>query len=84
MADVVFILCAATSAVCVALLLRGYRRTRGRLIFWAAVCFAGLALNSLLVVVDEIVVPGVDMWWRTLPATVGLAALLYGMVREQP
>lgn len=83
MGTVVFALCALTSAACAFLLLRGYARSKARLLLWSGLCFVGLALNNLLLFVDLRVVPGTDLSvWRTLPAMVGLAVLLYGLVWE--
>ncbi len=81
--DIVYILCAATSALCAVLLTRGYRRSRARLLFWSAICFAGLAINNVLLVVDLRVVPEIDLsTWRLVPAVLGAAALIYGLVWE--
>ncbi len=81
MASLVYILCALTSLTCVLLLLRGYLASRARLLLWSTVCFAGLALNNILLFVDQVLVEGVDLSLvRTLPALVGLAALVYGLV----
>lgn len=81
MAKAVFLLCASTSLVCALLLLRAYRAGRSRLLLWSALCFAGLALNNALLVVDRLVLPGVDLsLWRQVPALTGIAALLYGLV----
>lgn len=82
-AIVVYVLCAATSALCAALLLRGYRRTGARLLFWSALCFAGLALNNVMLIVDVRIVTAIDLsTWRMLPAVAGTALLLYGLVWE--
>jgi hypothetical protein len=81
MAAIVYALCALTSIACAVMLYRGYRKTATRLLFWAALCFAGIALNNVLVFVDEQIVPATDLsFWRTLPALVGAWALVYGMV----
>ena len=83
MAEAVYALCAATSVLCALLLLRGYRDTRTRLLFWASLCFAGLALNNVLLCVDLILVPPVDLFvWRTAPAVAGMSVLLYGLIWE--
>jgi hypothetical protein len=85
MPEIVFALCVVTSALCLVLLVRQYRRRRTRLLFWSAVCFAGLAANNLLLFLDLVVFPGpaIDLsLWRTLTALVGLAALVYGLVQE--
>ncbi len=82
-ADVVYILCAATSSLCAALLFRGYRSSGARLLFWSALCFIGLALNNVLLIVDVHVVPEVDLsTWRMVPAVAGAALLLYGLIWE--
>ena len=48
MASVVYALCALTSLACAVLLLRAYRRSWARLLFWSGLCFVGLALNNVL------------------------------------
>lgn len=83
MATVVYALCALTSILCAALLLRGYARSRARLLLWSGLCFAGLALNNVLLFVDMRLVPEVDLSaWRSIPAVVGVGLLLYGLIWE--
>ena len=80
MAEIVYILCAATSIACAVLLLRAYRRTSTRLLSWAGVCFLGLATNNIVLFIDLVLVPDVDLfWWRTIPALAGVLLLLYGL-----
>jgi hypothetical protein len=80
-ATLVYVLCALTSSACAFLLLRGYGRSRVRLLLWSGLCFAGLALNNILLVIDMRVVPEMDLSvWRTLPALAGIGLLLYGFV----
>jgi hypothetical protein len=83
MAAVVFILCAITSAICLALLVRTWRQTGGRLVMWTAICFAGLALNNLLLAIDQVALKHTTLGWRAVPAAVGLCALLYGLLVEE-
>ena len=74
-------LCALTSVTCAALLLRGFARTRARLLLWSSLCFVGLAVNNLLLVVDLWVEPEVSLSsWRGAAAFVGLLPLLFGLV----
>jgi hypothetical protein len=81
MAESVYALCAVTSALCAILLVRSYRRTRLRLLFWSAFCFVALAANSVLVFVDLVVVPQTDLVLvRTLTAVVGLGGLLFALI----
>ena len=83
MALLIYLLCALTSLLCAGLLLRGYRRSRARLLLWSTVCFAGLFLNNALLVIDVRVAPDIDLSvWRSLPALLGVAALLYGLIWE--
>jgi hypothetical protein len=83
MADAVYLLCAVTSLACAGLLLRGYARSRVRLLLWSSLCFVGLALNNVLLVVDFIILPERDLsLLRNLPALVGLALLVFGLVWE--
>ena len=82
-AIIVYVLCAATSALCAVLLLRGYTKSRARLLFWSGLCFTGLALNNLLLVIDVRVIPAIDLsLWRTIPALIGISLLVYGLVWE--
>ena len=79
----IYLLCALTSLMCAVLLIRGYRRSRAPLLLWSAVCFSGLFLNNLLLVIDVRIGPDVDLSvWRSLPALLGVGALLYGLVWE--
>ena len=81
--DLIYVLCAATSSLCAILLLRGYRNSRARLLLWSAVCFFGLALNNILLVIDVRVLPGVDLsLWRIVPAIIGAGALLWALIWE--
>ena len=80
-ADVVYVLCALTSAACAVLLWRGYRQSHARLLMWSSICFMGLALNNVLLILDVRVLTQVDLAaWRTVPALLGVAALVYGLV----
>lgn len=84
MAELVYILCAATSVWCAWLLLRGYRRSRAGLLFWSGLCFVGLALNNITLFVDLVILPAeVDLTVpRALLAVAAMAVLLYGLIWE--
>ena len=83
LATVVYILCAVASFLAAGLLLRAFLATRQRLLFWTCVCFLGLAANNLILFVDKVVTPDVDLsLWRNLPALLGAMALLYGLIWE--
>lgn len=81
MSKAVYILCAITSVTCALLLLRGYRASRHRLLFWSALCFAVLGLNNTVMVLDFIVISSVDLTiLRHLTAHLALWVLLFGLV----
>ncbi|QRN96550.1 hypothetical protein JRI60_47405 [Archangium violaceum] len=81
MAEAVFVLCAVTSLACAVLLLRGYARNRVPLLLWSSLCFVGLAVNNLLLVVDLIIIPGRDLLvLRNLSGLLSLALLVFGLV----
>lgn len=83
MAEAVYLMCAATSLACAALLLRGYLHQRTRLLLWSSLCFASLAVNNALLFIDLIVVPAVDLsLWRGTTALLGVSLLLFGLVWE--
>ncbi|MES2465888.1 MAG: DUF5985 family protein [Verrucomicrobiota bacterium] len=83
MPEAVYILCALTSLTCAFLLGRAYWLKRVPLLFWSTVCFGALAVNNILLFVDLIVMPGIDLQpLRTLFALVGVSTLLYGLAME--
>jgi hypothetical protein len=82
-ATVVYVLSFLTSAVCGWLLVRSYVGTRTKLLLWSAACFVLLAINNLFVVIDLIVLPGVDFGWiRVALNLAAIATLLYGFIWE--
>lgn len=79
----IYLLCALTSLACAVLLLRGYRRTRQRLLLWSGLCFACFFLNNVLLIIDVEVLPDVDLSLaRSLPLLAGMSMLLYGLIWE--
>ncbi len=86
-AETVYVLCSLTSIACALLLLRGYVRTRVRLLLWSGLCFVGLTMNNVLLFIDKVVVPeiqtvaGVEFAvWRSLCALLALVVLLLGLI----
>ena len=81
MAETVYILCALTSAACAVLLLRGYLRSKARLLMWSSLCFIALTLNNIVLFVDKILLPEKDLTLlRTGTALVGLVLLVFGLI----
>jgi hypothetical protein len=82
--QIVYVLCALTSLACTILLLRGYRRTKVSLLFWAGASFLAFTVSNLLLVVDlAIIGPDYDLSLvRGVPTLVGVILLLYGLIRS--
>ena len=81
MAALVYGLCALAALLCAYLLLQAYRRGGYRLLLWSGLCFVGLTLNNLLLVLDKLIVPGMDLSiWRTSVALAAMTVLLYGLI----
>lgn len=83
MAALIYALCAGAALFCAILLLRGFARTRTRLLLWSAVCFLGLTVNNVLVIVDLVVLPDVSLFLlRNVTALVAVSCLLVGLIWE--
>lgn len=79
----VYFLCFLTSALCAFLLARKFRRTGMRLLLWSSLCFAFLAANSLVVIIDLAVVPDSDLrLLRHSLSLMAVAVLLFGFIWE--
>jgi hypothetical protein len=83
MAVLVYLLCALAALACTVLLFRAYLRVGSRLLFWSAVCFACFTVNNLLLTIDLLVLPDVNLFVaRNVAALSGIVALLYGLIWE--
>lgn len=84
MAALFYTLCMLTALLCAWLLLRGYYRTRYKLLMWGGLCFVGLTLNNALLVVDKQLFPELDLFtWRLLLALAAMLVLLYGIIWDK-
>ena len=80
---VVYSLCLMTSGACAWLLMRSYSYHRTALLFWSGTCFVLLALNNLVVVLDILVLPEIDLTLvRVFASLAGVSTLLYGFIFE--
>lgn len=83
MAAIIYSLCALTALVCTVLLFQAYRRGGYRLLLWSGLCFAGLTVNNLFLVLDKLVFPSIDLSaLRTSVALAAMLVLLYGLIWE--
>jgi hypothetical protein len=84
MAAVIYTLCALTSFLCAWLILRSYRRNRVRLLLWSGLCFSGLFVNNVILVMDRLVVPHVDLSMiRMVSSLAAVLLLLFGLIWEE-
>jgi Family of unknown function (DUF5985) len=83
MPELVYIFCGLTSIACVALLFRQYQTTRTPLLFWSVGCFVLFAVSNILLFVDLIMLPHVDLSSVRYSLTlIGMCMMLYGLVRQ--
>lgn len=76
-----YTVCAGAALACAYLLLRAFARTRTRLLLWSGLCFSFLTVSNLLLSIDLLVFPSVDLFvLRNLTALAGLCLLLYGLI----
>jgi hypothetical protein len=80
---IVYILCFLTSSACAWLLGRSYRRTQAGLLLWSSICFVLLAANNLVLILDMLVLPEVDLKLeRLVLALAAIVSLIWGFVWE--
>jgi hypothetical protein len=83
LAGLVYLLGTLVTALCAVLLLRGYGRSRSRLLLWSGLCFVGLTVSNALLFVDLRILPEVDLYmWRLGTAAAAMLLLVYGLVFE--
>lgn len=79
-----YAICALSALSCAVLLLKSYLRTRFRLLLWSGLCFVGLTLNNVLVMVDRVALPQLDLSTLRLSTTlVAVMLLLYGLILDR-
>ncbi|MCL6729921.1 DUF5985 family protein [Sphingomonas hankyongi] len=79
----VYLLCLLTSAACAWLLGRSFQRTGMRLLLWSSICFIFLAGNNLVLVLDLMVWPDVDLSLVRLALSLAaVSSLIWGFIWE--
>lgn len=77
------LLALVTSLACMVLLFRAYAASGMRLLLWSALCFVGLSVSNVLLFLDLVVFPEIDLLpYRLFSALAGLLFLLYGFIWE--
>ena len=85
MNDFVYILMAVVSICCAYMLIRGYRKSKTRLLLWVCLCFTGLAISGAFLYWDSALTPEVNLYGafvRNLLGTISGGLLLYGLIWE--
>jgi hypothetical protein len=83
MAAFIYSLCALTCVITAVLLLRSYQKTHVHMLLWSGLCFIGLTISNVFLILDRIVYPSVDFSIpRLSSAFIGLLLLLYGLIWE--
>lgn len=81
MGAVIYTLCALAALACACLLLQAYVRNGYKLLLWSGICFVGLSLNNLILVLDKLILLDQDLsLWRSGFALAAMSLLLYGMI----
>lgn len=84
MAKIVYVLGALCSLLCSVLLLRHYLRSHQRLLLWSGLCFAGLTATNVVVFIDLVAFPEIDLHIvRHSLTAVSLGLLVFGLVWEE-
>ena len=83
LAPTIYALCLLTSGICAWLLMRSYSHNRSRLLLWSALCFIFLTASNVLLFVDNVVVPEMDLRpYRLVASLLGIGCLLYAFIWE--
>lgn len=84
MQKTIYAACALTALLTAWLLMRSYLQTRFRLLMWSALCFAGLTLNNVLLVLDRTVFLDRDLsTLRLAIALLSMCLLVGALVLER-
>lgn len=85
MSGIIYLLCALTSLGCAWLLIRGYARSKSRLLLWSGLCFVFWTASNLLLVVDRLIYHPSDEYFlaaRLYISLAGMVLLIYGLIWE--
>lgn len=83
MAQIAYFLCAVSSFICFALLLRSYLSNKLKLLLWSSLCFFFFMLQNITLFLDLVIVPQIDlMFIRALLGFCGSALFLFALIWE--
>ena len=82
-ATIACVLGALTTLLCAILLLWRFSQVGLRLLLWSGLCFAGLTVNYVILIVDRVVLIEMDLFLvRLLVTAAAMSLLVYGLVWE--
>jgi hypothetical protein len=82
-AQIVYMLCGLTSILCAALLYRQFRANRTPLLFWTTCGFVFLAATNVLLFLDMVILPNVDLSLaRSLTTLAAMLTFIIGLTGE--
>lgn len=80
---IVYLLCALTSWLCAVLLLRAYIHRHAPLLFWSGAAFCAFGMSNIMLFVDLVLVPDINMSLvRNIITLCGIGLLLRGLIWE--
>lgn len=83
MGPAVYLLGVLVTLLCGVLLSRAYTRVKKRLLLWSGICFFGLSISNMLVFLDLVVFPELDLYrWRLGTAAAAMLILVCGLIWE--
>jgi hypothetical protein len=82
MEGIVNVVGALVAALCATMLLRAYFKVRKRLLLWSGLCFVGLTVSNVLVIVDLQILPtSLDLYPHRLAiGAIAMLVLVFGLV----
>jgi hypothetical protein len=81
MAEAIYLTAAGMCLLCTILLLKQWRRSRLGLLFWSGICFLTLTLANILLFVDLIIAPTVDLsLYRNSVTMFAILFMLWGLI----
>lgn len=84
MGQIAYALCAVTSLLCFALLLRSFLQTKTPLLLWSSLCFGFLMAQNVILFIDLVLTPQVSLvFWRNFFGLIGPSILLFGLIWEK-
>jgi len=80
----IYALGALTTILCATVLLIRHVRVKHRLLLFSGLCFAGLAISNVLIFVDLVLVPDIDLHPLRIVMSIGaMSLLLYALIWER-